>query len=339
MAETALTQYQRLESLGLWRETADAQRREVVVSFGAASLVLSDFNGTPLTHWSLAAVNTGTSGQLPVIYTPDRGGGETLEIDDAQMVDAISRVRAAMRRAGPHPGRLRWIITAALLVVFAALLLFWLPGVSAKYAARVLPEAKAEEIGEDLMMQAARLTGQPCEAPGATHALSIFERWLMPGGGRIHVVDLGGRYSAHLPDGQVLVNRLLIEEHAGPEVAAGFVLLELARMQQADPMVGLFRHIGTRGTLAFLASGTLNREALGAFARARLTDTPARPDDALLLAEFARVGLTTSAFAMELGGTGVSVQALIEGDPVKGSYRPGIEDGDWIALQGICNDG
>ena len=31
---TALKEYQRLECTGLWKETSDSQRREVLVSFG-----------------------------------------------------------------------------------------------------------------------------------------------------------------------------------------------------------------------------------------------------------------------------------------------------------------
>ena len=53
---TALTQYQRLESSGLWREAPDAQRREVIVTFGDASIIITDKNERPLTHWSLAAL-------------------------------------------------------------------------------------------------------------------------------------------------------------------------------------------------------------------------------------------------------------------------------------------
>ena len=55
---TALKKYQKLESPGLWRDAPEAQRREVVVAFGEASLVLSDpRTGSALSHWSLAAVH------------------------------------------------------------------------------------------------------------------------------------------------------------------------------------------------------------------------------------------------------------------------------------------
>lgn len=338
MAETALSQYQRLESLGLWKESETAQRREVIVSFGASSLVLSDTNGKPLTHWSLAAVRSLNSGELPACYAPDRASGELLEIDDEAMVDAIARVRAAIRRSGPHPGRLRWIIAGGLTLLFTALVVFWLPGVSADYAARVLPAATAEEIGDDILDEAARLTGAPCAAPSATDAQHRFERWLLPEGYRVHVVDLGARYSTHLPNGQVLINRALVEEFAGPEVAAGFVLLELAKMQEEDPMRSLFRSVGTRGTLSFLANGQLPRNALAAFARKRMTADMDLPADAVLAAEFERVRLTTSPFAHVLDPSGTTTAGLIALDPVPSGYLPGIDDSDWIVLQSICGD-
>lgn len=338
MAVTALEQYERLESIGLWKETAEAQRREVIVSFGAASLVLSDTNGTPLAHWSLAAVRTRNAGHMPALYSPDKGSGEVLEIEDATMVDAIARVRAAIRRGGPHPGRLRWATAGGMILVIALLAVFWLPGVSADYATRILPAAKAEEIGEDTFAQAARLTGQGCAAPGSTDALHRFERWLMPQGGRIHIVDLGARYSAHLPNNQVLLNRVLVEEHAGPEVAAGFVLLERARMRAADPMRGLFRHIGMGDTLRFLANGQLSSNGIAAYARDRLTAPMTLPADAELAGEFERAKLTTAPFAMTLDPSGATVAGLLALDPGRGGYVPGIDDADWISLQAICGE-
>ena len=42
---TALKQYQRLESVGVWRPDPEAQRRNVTVSFGDASLAISDNAG------------------------------------------------------------------------------------------------------------------------------------------------------------------------------------------------------------------------------------------------------------------------------------------------------
>lgn len=338
LSVTALAKYQRLEALGLWRESETAQRREVVVSFGDASLVLSDINGTPLTHWSLAAVRTLRSSAKPTRYAPDTDSGEELELDDAEMIDAIAEVRARIRRAGPHPGRLRWGISAVLVAAVAALLWFWLPAISADYAARVLPKAQAEAIGEDLLDHASRLTGNPCADPQSTLALRRFERWLMPPGGRIHVVDLGARTSAHLPPAQVLINRLLLEEYPTPEVAAGFVLMERTRIETTDPMTALFRSLGAKGTLGFLAGGDLPTAALARFAGTQVTAMPPRPDEAQLVQRFHDAGLAIAPFAEALDATGKTTAGLLASGVVQGANNPGLSDADWITLQAICGD-
>ena len=76
---TALKTYERLECTGLWRLDRETQRREVVVSFGQASLVLNNIQNKPLTHWSLAAIemHKGEGGQTilkpgDLLYVPSR---------------------------------------------------------------------------------------------------------------------------------------------------------------------------------------------------------------------------------------------------------------------------
>ena len=219
------------------------------------------------------------------------------------------------------------------------LTVFWLPSISADYATRVLPQAKAEQIGRDVLAQTNRLTGQPCADPASQRALRKLETWLLPDGGHIHIVDMGARFSAHLPAGNILLNRVLVEENAGPEVAAGFVLMERVLAAQNNPATRMFREIGTRGTLTFIANGTLSPNALAAFARKTLTDPMTRPKDPALLAAFAQTRLTSAPFAYALDATGKATADLIENDPVKASYAPQITDADWIALQAICGMG
>ena len=49
---TALTEYQRLETSGIWRGAPDEQRRDVTVSLGDATVVIYDGAGRALAHWS-----------------------------------------------------------------------------------------------------------------------------------------------------------------------------------------------------------------------------------------------------------------------------------------------
>ncbi|MEM6897041.1 MAG: hypothetical protein AAF576_06645 [Pseudomonadota bacterium] len=101
---TALKDYARLETTGLWRAQAEAQRREVGVSFGDATLVISDANGRPLTHWSLAAVTRQNPGAMPALFAPDSAEVETLELEDDDMIRAIEQVQKVIAKRGPSPG-------------------------------------------------------------------------------------------------------------------------------------------------------------------------------------------------------------------------------------------
>nr|WP_325248423.1 hypothetical protein [Amylibacter sp.] len=335
---TALKKYDRLEAIGLWRESDADQRREVIVSFGASTLVLSDANGKPLTHWSMAAIRTLNEGETPTLYSPDRSTSETLEIDDPTMVDAIQVVRKAIRRTGPHPGRLRWVLTALFMAAALGLGVFWLPSISADYATRILPNAKAIQIGQKILKQTDLMTGTACNDPMGVAALEKFEDWLLPDGGEIHIVDMGARFAAHLPAGNILLNRVLVEENAGPEIAAGFVLMERANGEQEKPMTRMFREIGSLRTLTFIANGVLPDEALAGYARTVLTAPMTRPDDGRLLDAFKEAKLSSAPFAYALDATGKSTAALIALDPYKEGYQPQLTDADWIALQSICGD-
>ncbi|MCB1406736.1 MAG: hypothetical protein KDK01_10890, partial [Rhodobacteraceae bacterium] len=68
---TALDKYARLEGPGVWRDGPDAQRRDVAVSLGDASLMIADArSGMMLSHWSLPAVQRLNRGTKPALYSP-----------------------------------------------------------------------------------------------------------------------------------------------------------------------------------------------------------------------------------------------------------------------------
>ena len=88
---TALDDYAKLEAPGLWRPAADAQRQDVIVAVGEASLTVFDTRDSALAHWSLAAVDRANPGKTPAIYHPDGDPSETLELDSSEkeMIAAI----------------------------------------------------------------------------------------------------------------------------------------------------------------------------------------------------------------------------------------------------------
>jgi hypothetical protein len=333
---TALEQYERLESTGLWKETADDQRREVIVSFGDASLVLSDHNENPLTHWSLAAVRkTGKNGSA-VVFAPDGDTEEELEISDETMLRAIETIRARLRRGQPKPGRVRWIIGGGFAAIITALILFWFPAAIARYAASIVPDAVASQIGQRALTHVEAFSGSACSSPLGDEALRLLENRLIgTPSNRIFVTDMGARLSSHLPGGIILINRKLVETYSEPEVAAGYILMERAIEDEHPPMLDLFSSIGTRNVVRFLTAGTISDKALHSYAEARVTGGSVAPTQENLLALFEISALGTAAFARTLDDN-TQAEALIAGAVPANDQRPLMRDREWLALQAIC---
>lgn len=339
---TALKKYQRLECPGLWRETAPAQRREVVVGFREATLVLADpRTDIALTQWSLPAIQRLNPGEEPAIYAPAPDSPETLEIEEPEMVAALETVRGVVVRAQPRPGRLRGIVVAGGTALVVLIGLFWLPGALASHTAAALPAATRSEIGAAALADLARLTGAPCDAPlGLQAADKLANRLFGPEGPRILVLPDGLTSPASLPGGLILLPRSAVEEADGPERAAGMALVQATLDEVQDPMVPVLRQAGTVATFRLLTSGRLDPQSLHGYGEELLRAqspgvVPVDPE--LLLPKFEVARVPSSAYAYAVDPTGETTLTLIEADPFKGAPPDVlIPDDDWISLQAIC---
>ena len=336
MTKTALTKFERLEASGLWRPDPDAQRRDVIVSIGEATLTISDLQDRPLAHWSLPAIARLNKGQRPAIYAPDGDPGETLELDEseAHMIDAIESLRAAIDRRRPRPGRLRLVTLTASIASVAALAVFWLPGALLDHTLSVVPDAKRVEIGQHLEREMTRLTGEPCHGMLATPALSRLAERLDVS--RLVVLRGGVPEGLPLPGGTILLNRTIVEDFEEPDVAAGYVLAAKAEAAARDPLRALLEAHGPLTTLRLLTTGALPEGTLRAHAEEMALSAPPRPEAETLLGLFAEYDVKSTPYAYALDPSGESTLPLIEADPFETSPRPVLSDGDWVALQGIC---
>lgn len=330
---TALKQFERLESLGLWRASTDAQRVEVVVSFGDSTLVISDINSKPLTHWSLAAVTRLNPGERPALFSVDDDASETLEIQDADMIDAVEKIRTAVERAKPRPGRLRFYIGATIIAAFIIGLVIWLPDAAARYATAIVPDAKAEDLGDKALRHAHQLTGAPCSTPDGERALRVLERRILKTpSNRIYIVEMGKRNSALLPGGKILLNKRLVTDFSGPDVLSSYALLERAAEDEHPPLYDLFKFSGGRETLRFLATGEVASPLLDAFSEDRILGTPKRPLPINLAALFDVAELSAAEFS-KLEPDYVSLDTLMDEQM---EPQPILSDAEWLALQEIC---
>ncbi|MDP3959958.1 MAG: hypothetical protein Q8Q26_07845 [Pseudorhodobacter sp.] len=338
---TALKKYQRLESPGLWRDAPEAQRREVVVGFGEASLVLSDpRTEVALSHWSLPAVERLNPFETPALYAPGSAAIETLEIEDADMIAALETVRGALARARARPGRLRGAVVLGMLVLLAGAAVFWLPDALERHAAAVIPAATRVGIGHLALADLARVTGAPCGGPAGQRALnSLSQRVFGDNPPQLVVLRAGGVAALHLPGPIVALDRALIESDAGPDVVAGFALAEIARAETLDPMIALLRHAGLRATLRLLTVGALPADAVAGYGEILLGTPVLAVDDTILLARFTAAGLASSRYAYAVDPSGETTLGLIEADPFRTDPpRPVLADGEWISLQAICSE-
>lgn len=335
---TELSEKHRMEAPGLWRAEAEAQRQNVTVSVGDATLVIQSGAGQALAHWSLAAVERVNPGERPARYVPGAGAEEELEIADNALADAIERVRRVVEREKPHPGRLRRVGLAVVLIAALVAAALWLPGAIVRHAARVIPDAKRAEIGASLFTQIRKSAGSPCGGVRGNDALAALDQRLRGiGAGIVRVMPQGLAEPVHLPGGTILLGRAAVEDVEEVEATAGYILAEDARATMIDPMRALLDWAGPGVAFTLLTSGNVPPDRLAAYGEAMLTRAPAALDHDTLLMRFEAARVPARPYALARDISGESTLALIEADAiVPAPDERLISDSDWIALQEIC---
>ncbi|MBV1903490.1 MAG: hypothetical protein KUG58_07640 [Marinosulfonomonas sp.] len=336
---TALKDFERLESTGIWRASPDAQRRDVIVAVGDATLTISDHNDSAITHWSLPAIQRVNPGKRPALFHPGEDAAETLEVDDDTLIRAMARVQSAIEKRRPHHGRLRFGIVGGLTLLALLLALFWLPGAMITYTASVVPETKRIAIGENLLNRIQRISGRPCNDPLGQTALNMLHaRLTKDSRGKIVVLSGGVRTAAHLPGGIILLNRALVEDFEDPEVPAGFVLVEQLRSARQDPLLDLLRSAGLSTSFRLLTTGNLRQTTLDNYAENLLISTASELSNSAILGRFSEAGVRSSPYAYAIDISGETTIGLIEADPVTPqSARRVLNDSSWVSLQAICD--
>lgn len=334
---TVLAKYQRLEAEGLWRPDPDAQRRDVIVAIGDATLTIVAPNGSALSHWSLPAILRLNPGKTPALYAPGEDTPESLELSDEEMTDAIERVLQSMRRGGRQPGRLRRTINTVIALSLVGVALIWLPGAISRYTASLVPEGARSEISTRLMDEVRRVTGAPCAEASGLRALERLETRLFPDGKtRFTVLSSALTETAHLPGGRILIGHALVEDHESPEVLAGYILAEDVRRNALDPLESLLSDAGFGAALKLLTTGRLDDDALRRHAELLIAAEPEMVANEELASRIRGAGISGAPYAYARDISGQSMLPLIEASQDAAPTAPLLSDGDWIALQRVC---
>ena len=334
---TALTEYDRLEASGQWRPSAYQQRRDVVVSVGDATLAIMDMQERPLAHWSLPAIERRNPGQTPAIYAPGPDAQETLEIEDSLMIESIERVQMAVARGAPRSGRLRTAVLTLALAGLVAAGIWWLPDAVVRHASEVVPPAIRADTGARLLSRLTDVTGAPCRAESARAPLDAFARRLLGnGGGQIVVLPDGVSGAMVLPGRIVVLDHALIENHDGPEPAAGHVLAALTRAATEGPTARLLRLSGPRTAIHLLTQGEIPDHDLDRYAETLLSDAPPRADSDALATRARDAGISLTSYFAALEQSSGPTQDPAAPETLVSSDPQILTDGQWVALQSIC---
>lgn len=335
---TALAKYQRLEASALWREAPGARGRDVIVGLRDATIVLSDPRSeSPLSQWSLPAIERLNPGEMPARFAPGEAAGEEIELDDTEMIAALDTVHRALERRKPRPGRLRGMVLGATALVVLGVVVFWLPPQITRYVTEALPAPSRAELGDLALADLSRLTGQPCRSvPGRRAAEVLAERLFPKAPPRIEVLRDGLTAPASLPGDILLLPRAIVESADGPETIAGHLLSARLQAVAENPLGPVLHHLGLGATLGLLTTGGVDSDALQGFGEAFLARPPQPPADPVtLLGLFRAVQVSSAAY----GASTKAHPAFVAQDPYPlGSPVPVMSDENWLEFQAICSE-
>jgi hypothetical protein len=326
---TALEKYVRLEAEALWSESSGAEPRSVIVSFGNATLVITDISDAPITHWSLATTRiVGREGDT-VIYAPDDSGQETLHVSDPFLVEAIREVTASAVKP-PPPGKVRkrlpvWI---PLVIALLAISLLWLPAKIRTWVAGNVSSEQAELISTEILE---RMDLPKCQEPRASQALTNLEALvLMPADPAVIIADLPVAGIAILPDARTILDVSILGDAPSADAFAGWLALAANLPERADALDNLIEKADTGRALSFAFTGNLSEDELEQMAEETTTSTVV-PNPKGFQAAIGR--LKAAGIAVEPFRSSLNLPAEDE----MGPFRPALDDQDWQALQRICD--
>lgn len=337
---TALKKYKRLEGLGIWRAEPEAQRRDVVVSLGKSSLVITDSrSGAIVSHWSLPAVARLNPGREPAQYVagPEEAG-ETLEIDDLTLIEALETIRTALAPRA-RLRHLRKLVAGLAILAVALAAWLWMPPALIDHTARIVPPATRAEIGRMALADLTHSPGGPrlCTDPAGRQALTALRLRVLGPGFTVAVLTGGAHFTtAHLPGRLVLIDARLLDRLDSAEALAGYLLVEEQALLTHDPMRDVLRHAGIGATFRLLTTGTLPETALAGYAAQRFAAPTPLPDPQRLAARFAALEISPAAFALSLPPAASGLARALADAASPGDPLPLLSDGEWLTLTQIC---
>ena len=330
-----LSDYQRLETHGIWRESRGDPGRSVVVKLSVRHLTIVSKDSRPLAHWSLDAVRHLNPGRRPAVFTPDDNADESVEISDSHVIGLLRNQLSPDTVEPDRQTPVSWGPKITILTLLAAFCggVYLFSGQIAGGMSGLIPAAQRLEIGERVFSHLTDLTGERCRSTAAGRALKKLESRFFDSGSTVRVVRHDMQLTAHLPGGILVVSDGLFSRHDRFAVFGGYLLEENLRSAQSDPMAVLLRAAGLRAAAAFALRGRSDGLPLREYAEAQISQTKTPVDPEKLLDSFRAAGIPSTPYAQATGSGG----PLVALDPYKRTaVSPPLSDREWLDLRSVC---
>lgn len=318
---TALARYDVLEAVGWYAEHAGDEPREVLVTFGVASLTILRFDEAPLAHWPLGSL-VEVSGAAPQMLTlaPDADAPERLTLSDVDMISAIRAVSPAGGGSSHRRNRRRrsrpWrrLVVVALAALGALSVWAATPLLAEKLAART-PQAARAALGDAAI--AAFSGAAACDTVKGRRALVALAQRLanaaQDGPVVLRVVDTPAVAAAALPapGGRIVLFRETVAAAGSPRDLAVAAAEAMAQAKLRSPTAVALAGAGAAGL-----RGALTRDL-------RAAGLTAAAAEALRAPALAQAELSAQQAARIL--------AALDADP-----SPLLTSAQFAAIQSIC---
>ena len=168
---TAIKKYTRLEASGFWQESTKSQKIEVLITFGKTSIVLSDYKDNPLTHWSLAAIKLISRNKFEAIFSTDLENGETLKINDLNMIEALI-LFLDKEDTKPKRSKFLYYFISIILIILLMFFVLFLPSKIRNLSQSIISPTHEMQLVEPFIDQHIAKNGSICSSPKTDKILS-----------------------------------------------------------------------------------------------------------------------------------------------------------------------
>ncbi|MCY3879778.1 MAG: hypothetical protein OXF74_11450 [Rhodobacteraceae bacterium] len=335
---SVLAEFDKLETIGIWHSTDEDPGQRVVVKLNERYLTLFSFNGRPLAHWAMSAVQRGNPGSMPANYSPDDQYCESLEISDSYVVSLLDRqLQHPVEETDTEIATWSWRAgtTALISVLVLALAAYIVASNLAGWTASLTTAAKSKQLGERAFNQVTEIVGGNCRFGLGGTLLDTIAYQFLDNRYSIRIVRGQVPDTMHLPGGIIIISEALLLRSDQPEVFVGHLLEEKIRSELTDPLAMLLELAGLQATVNFALRGEIDESVLRDYALEKLRGQRQYVNPDAVFAELESEGVSALPFAQAIGWT--ETLYLGDGGAQAGEPPSLLSNNDWLSIRKICD--